>query len=301
VAAARPLPVPAPRARAGRALALRERESPSSLERLLGCSMSWALHYHGRLEPGLGGAPPPAPGPLLYGKLAHALLARVFAGGALDADAAAARAEHVVSTELAELCESLDLPRYQVERAALRQAVVDSARELGRLLAATGARVRGVELEDGRDLDGIAVGGRADLVLAAPDAVLDLKWSRSANRDRLVAGTALQLAVYAEIFATAQARPEVGYFILRTQELLGEPGSRLPGVQVPGIVPVRATWLGAARALAGRTGELAAGALSAPAADGTEVEARLEDGALVLAPGCSFCALGRLCGQAGCT
>src|SRR5690606_32154271 len=69
-------------------LAPTERESPSSLEQLLGCSLAWALQRVARLYPGLRGGPA-APGPLLYGTLAHHVIERVFASGALSpADAA---------------------------------------------------------------------------------------------------------------------------------------------------------------------------------------------------------------------
>ena len=81
-ASLRALPAPAPTARAGRALTARDPESPSSIERLLGCSLSWTLHYHGRLEPGLS-AGPGRPTPLLLSSLAHLILSQVFAEGPL--------------------------------------------------------------------------------------------------------------------------------------------------------------------------------------------------------------------------
>ena len=283
----RPLPLPAVAVSAGRPLALREQESPSSLGRLIGCSLAWALHYHGELEPGLSSGPA-GPGPLLYGTLAHHFMAEVFAGGALGPDEAAARAAAVVDAELSAMCEVLDLPRYQVERATVRQAIVESARELARLVAEKGARIRGVELEAIRSLEGVNVGGRADLVLAGPDIVLDLKWSRSDYRKRLNTGTALQLAAYAELHAEGDARPEVGYFILNRHELLG-------------TVAAGPTWRGAMAALGRRRQELAAGQLIAPAADGTEIESRLADDGLILAPECRYCSFGGLCGADNCT
>jgi len=294
----RALPTPGISIRTGTAIALREQESPSSLERLIGCSLSWALHYHGQLQPGLSEGPL-APSPPLYGKLAHHLLARVFGPGALSPEEAASRAEAMVDADLAGLCESLALPRYQVERAHLKQVIVDSARELGAFLTATGATVRGVELEASRTLAGIAIAGTADMVLSTPDVILDLKWGRTANREKLATGTALQLAIYAELLASGSTRPEVGYFAMKSQELFGEPGSVLPRVQIPGKAMASDTWHGTVTTLARRRTELADGILVAPAADGSEIESRLDGEGLHLAPSCSYCALGGLCGRRG--
>src|SRR5262249_31114941 len=162
----------------------------------LGCSLAWALHIRGRLLPGLA-VGPESPSPLLYGTLAHHVLAGVFAQGALPPDAAAAAADAMVDAELARHAENLGLPRHQAERATLRRAIVDSARELGRLMQQTGAEVRGVEMVATIDIDDAAYEGYADLVLSDPDVVLDLKWSGTSQRDRLRHGTALQLALYA--------------------------------------------------------------------------------------------------------
>ena len=292
-------PTPGMTIRTGTAIALREQESPSSLERLIGCSLAWALHYHARLQPGISDGPP-APSPLLYGKLAHHLLAQVFGAGALSPEEAASRAETIVDAELPGLCESLALPRYQVERTHLKQVIVDSARELGAFLIATGATVRGVELEASRTLAGIAVAGTADMVLSTPDVILDLKWGRTSNREKLATGTALQLAMYAELHANGSTRHEVAYFALNSQELFGEPGSVLPGVQIPGKATARDTWHGTLTTLARRRTELADGILVAPAADRSDIKPRLDGEGLHIAPGCDYCALGGLCGRAGC-
>jgi ATP-dependent helicase/nuclease subunit B len=295
----RPLPAPVLAVSAGRSLPLRESESPSSLGKLLGCSLSWALHYHGRLRPGLSEGPA-APTPLLYGTLAHHLLAKVFQDGALGPERAAEKAAAVVDAELSAICETLDLPRYQVERTAVKHAIVESARELGRILEASGARVRGVEVELHHTLDGVALRGFADLVLGSPDVVLDLKWGRTTYVEKLKTGTALQLAAYAQLLAGGSTPPEAGYFVLKRQELLGEPGSVLPGATIPGTTRSETTWRAAMVSLARRRRELEAGQLAAPAADGTEVAARLATDGLTLEPECVYCSLDGLCGRSGC-
>jgi hypothetical protein len=289
---ARPLPAPTPSVRTPAALPLRDPESPSSLERLIGCSLSWALHYHGRLQPGLSDGPG-APGPLLFGTLAHHVLALVLGGGPSGLDRGGAA---MIDAELDRAAEDLALPRYQAERTALRQAIGDSARALRAFVARTGAGVRGVELGAQRELDGVNVAGKADLVLEHPDLIIDLKWGKSSNKQRLVDGTALQLAAYAQLFADDAARPEVAYFFLGTQELLGDGAATLPGVTRAGPLRADDTWQGARRSLMRRRAEFGAGELCAPGADGAQIKPALGPDGLVLDP-CGYCPLGRLCGR----
>ena len=292
----RSLPVPASTVQAASPLPLRERESPSSLGTLLGCSLRWALTYHGRLRAGLG-AGPGAPTPLLSGTLAHHLLEMVFGQGSLDGAAAAARAEGLVDTELPRLAETLALPRHQAELTAVRQAVIRSARALGELLGATGATLHGVEVPLEGSVEGVGLGGTADLVMSSPAVVLDLKWGRKGCQDRLENGTALQLAAYATLHG---AGPDVAYFTLGSQELLAPVGTRLPGAMVVGTDSVEATWDGALVALGVRREELARGVLQAPASDGSDHKSRLVGGRLALAPDCGYCDFGGLCGQRRC-
>jgi hypothetical protein len=292
----RHVPSPALTASAGGPVALRELESPSSLEKLLGCSLAYALHYPAKLRAGLS-AGPAAPDPLLYGNIAHHLMELVFAGGALTQAEAIARAEALLDSGLEGLSESLTLPRYQVERTALRQAIVRSAGEIGALLTRTGATVRGVEMKAKGTLAGIPVEGTADLVLSDPDVVLDLKWGKSTYRDKLVDGTALQLAVYAELFRKGKRRPEVAYFALRSQDLFGEHGCTLPGATIPGGHRARDIWQGALINLEQRVAELERGELAAPGAEGEDVKVGLAGGQLVIGPGCTYCELGALCGR----
>jgi ATP-dependent helicase/nuclease subunit B len=295
-AQARPLPAPAPAARAAGPIALRERESPSSLETLLGCSLAWTLDYRGGLRAGLSDGPG-VPGNLAFGQLAHHFLALVFAEGPAGA---AERAAALIDRDLEGLCEALCLPRFQIERETVRQAVVASAAELAALVERTGATVAGVELEVTGTLGGVAVGGWADLVLADPDVVLDLKWGKSSNRRLLERGTAIQLATYAELLRRGGARPQVGYFILRTQELFAEAGSTLRDVAIPGRASADDTLAGMVAALAARVAELARGELHAPGAAGEEIEGELAGGHLTITPKCRYCEMAALCGRGGC-
>lgn len=277
-------------------LSLRAVESPSSLERLLGCSVAWALQYHGRVYDGFGAALG-APGPWLFGSLAHHVLGESLRTGVRDADAAAARAREMMVRELPGLCESLELPLYQLERTTLQHAIVTSARELGRLLEQTGAVVRGAEVAVRGAWDGLTMQGNADLMLAEPDMIIDLKWGISGQREKMEKGTALQLAAYAATQVTAH---EVLYLSLRTQELLGTAGCRVPGARRVGAVTAAETWSAGLVTVGRRRAELAAGSLHAPAADGSKVVQGLGPDALTVAPSCKYCRYGVLCGQAPC-
>jgi ATP-dependent helicase/nuclease subunit B len=295
----RPLSLPSPSLRTGKAIALRERESPSGLEDLLSCSLKWALKYHGKLYPG-GADGPDSPSPLLYGKIAHHVLAEVFAPPAgnsvRDADTAEARAVACVDQWLSSLSESLSLPRYQVERATTRRAVVQAARKIGELIASSGARVRGVELELTGVLFGLLVAGRADMVLAQPDMVLDFKWGQSRPSDALRSGTALQLGVYSALLSQNGTQTEVAYLILRNQALLAPSSSNVKGAQTLGRSPAQDTLSGAFATLAERQQQLAEGVLLAPPSDGSNIKSSLSNGRLTLSPRCEYCDFGVVCG-----
>jgi hypothetical protein len=206
----------------------------------------------------------------------------------------------LLDRDLAGLCESLSLPRYQVELTDLRLAIVESSRRLGALMAITGATVRSVETAAEATFGGVLVRGTADLVLSEPDVVLDLKWSATTSKAHMKNGTALQLAAYAELFALGETRPSVGYFILRSQHLLAERGSTLPDATFPGEHTAQDIWRGALPALAARLEELSRGELFAPGATNLEIEGTLAAGHLSLAPGCKYCQLSALCGRSGC-
>jgi hypothetical protein len=294
----RATPVPIEVAHVSRAIALRDRESASSIEQLLGCSLAYVLHYAGRLRGGLSRGPL-EPTPLLYGNLAHYVLAQVFVGGALTSESAATRASAIFDDELPGLAETLLLPDHQAERATVRRAVVESARAVASIVARTGAKIRGVELMLEGTFGPTAMSSRADLVLADPDHVIDFKWGTSTNRETLRAGAAIQLAVYADLARTGATLPGAAYLILGTQRLLATRGTELAGASV--LTPYSAEdILHAARAaLDTRVRELTAGHLVAPSAIEDAPKSQLASGVLRLAPSCGYCELEGMCGRRG--
>jgi ATP-dependent helicase/nuclease subunit B len=286
-------------ARAGRSLALRSVESPSSIERLLGCSLAWALEYPGGVRRGFASGPPD-PSPVLSGVIAHHLLAGLFSGEALRADEAARVAEARLEAELPRLCETLCLPDHQVERAELKSAVVRSAREIARVLERTGASVVGTEVVlRGGLLDGAILEGTADLLLANPDLVIDFKWGITSSRKRLASGSALQLAAYADLCRSGTVQPQVAYFIVNRQRMLAEPGTCLTDADCPGESSAAEMWRGVQGAIEKRRDELARGDLAAPGALEDPEDSALEDGVMRIAPACRYCELDTICGRRG--
>lgn len=294
-AVSRPLPQPFEVACTPAPIALREEESASSLEQLLGCSLAHTLRYRSKLRPRLA-APPVEPGPLLYGNIAHHILAAVFATGVSNPDEAAARADGLLDAELPRVAETLLLPDHQAERATLRRAVVAGARLVAKLIESTGGRLRGVEVPLAGQIGTTQVAARADLVLDAPEHVIDFKWGTSSQRESLRAGAAVQLAIYA---ALMRAGGKAAFVSVRDQRVLAPRGSAIPMASEPGAHTLEAMLAGVGAALADRIAALSRRELVAPGAVEDSPRSGLVDGVLYLAPKCDYCELGTLCGRRG--
>ncbi len=293
-------PLPEPRVEwNGPSVSLREVESPSSLEKLLGCSLRYALEYAGGLWPGRAGTLPG--GALLLGSVCHSILERVLARTGFTPDEAADEAERLFDTTGPFLGASLFLPGAERDRAVARHAVRDAARQLVGLAARLGVS----KVEEERALEapwpGGTVRGRADLVLSSPSAVVDLKWSKGIRRELLRNGGALQLAAYARLLAHEDgllALPPVAYYVLRDAVLLAQSESDFPGAEAVGGPPPREVWAAVeAAALAARE-RLARGELASPGLEQDEkARAALTDEGLFVPAPCGYCDRGALCGR----
>ena len=292
----RHLPHPFAEIRVAGPVTLTGEASPSSIEHLIGCSLSWFLERVGRVRAGVA-SPLSSPGPLLFGNLAHHVLARVFADGRVSEESAIRAATEVFESEIKTFSEALLLPDHQAERAEVKLAIVATAREIALILDRTGAEVRGVELPLTGMLGRVSTRGRADMLLTSPDIVIDFKWGTSKYRDRLEAGTALQLAAYAELARSTSSLPGVAYLSLRTQALLAAPPSVLPSARTPGVYSVDEMVAAAVAALEARLAELSSGSLFAPAALADFDRETISNGAMQLAPPCEYCGCGSLCGR----
>ena len=200
---------------------------------------------------------------------------------------------------LSQSAETMLLPDHQAERASVRRAILEAVDTVAALIATTGATIRGTELPLAGTIGAATVEGRADLVLADPDHVIDFKWGASTSRERLRAGAAVQLAIYSELARRGAAELGAAYLILRSRELLAAAGTELRGADVPGRHTVRDMLGGATSALGARVAELAMGALVAPSAREAAPRSQLAVGVLRLAPRCEYCALDGQCGRRG--
>ena len=291
----RPPPTPTTDWSTPAVLPMRDIESPSSLERLLGCSLRWTLDYHTPLRSGIADAPPGL-GPLLYGRLAHVALEQVFGSWPITPDDAASSAEQFFDDEVPQLASSLFLPRHRTERADVRHRIVESARYLARILEDGGAQIRAIEERFERQCGDFKVAGKSDLLLSTPNALIDYKWGKT-QVSRLEKGTALQLAANAYLCAHENGCPSVGYFTLRTQELTMEPDSGLNAAGECQETVAEETWAAALAAIDLRRDELTQRRLCSSAADGSESKHELVDGTLKIASGCDFCSFSSLCGR----
>lgn len=293
-------PLPEPRIDwNGPAVPLREVESPSSLEKLLGCSLLHALTYAGGLWPGRSGTLPA--GARLLGSVCHSILERVLARTGFTPDEAAEEAERLFDTTGSFLGASLFLPGAERDRAVARRAVRDAARHLVGLAARLGVSKVEVERQLEAPWPGGTVRGRADLVLTSPFGVVDLKWSKGNRRDLLRNGGALQLAAYARLLAHEdglRGLPPVAFYILREAVLLAQADGDFPDAEAVGGPPPRDVWAALESAALAARERVARGELGSPGpAQGEETAAALTDEGLFVPAPCKYCDYGALCGR----
>jgi hypothetical protein len=253
------------------------------------------------LQPGRSDPPPAVDQPLLLGRLAHRVLARVLeplrAGRPLAPEQAAAAARAELERETAGLL----LPGQQHIRKRLQLRLAAAAAGLVERIAAGGLRVAGLEHDLQGAAAGLALQGRIDLLLDGPPTVVDFKWSgERKKRDALADNTAVQLAVYAQL-ARPRADaplPAVAYHLIDGDRLLASEHARLPGAEaVPGAEPEHC-WAALAATAAAVFEALAAGRVAAPGNDeAPPSKDRIADGRLRLAPRCAYCDYSALCGR----
>ncbi|MBX3135319.1 PD-(D/E)XK nuclease family protein [Candidatus Obscuribacterales bacterium] len=213
-------------------------ESATSLQRLLGCPLNWMLEHKAKFK--FGHLLSISAGEQLAGNLAHAVFARVFN----DAKSGASHSTHAVQAAQAaqkyfdELCPKvaapLLLPGNSLERQRLRQAVVEGADSLARMIDDANFSKVICEVEENITLDGVSLTGRPDMVLIHPDNVdyvIDLKWTRRApyRRREISEGRAIQLALYATLINKGSGlATEGGYFMIAQKQLYSTSAKLFP-------------------------------------------------------------------------
>ena len=289
----------------------RDTTSATELETRLACPARWVMSYAARIQAGpIAGLPE---GHRLAGTFGHQVLQEVLGdGGPLPTpDAAEQAVRRVIDERLPLDAAPLALQARVQERIELTESLVRTARELVRDLATGGYRVVDMEARIQGEVDGRALSGRIDCLVAADDgaeAVIDLKHSgRDWYAHLLAEGRAVQLATYAEARRQQVGRqPAAAYLILSRAELLNPAGSSLRGIDptVPDAPSVGATWAAFSQALRAAEGWLTDGRVPVrPRQDrvdwppGAEivldpVTTRKGD----VPPPCSYCDLKLLCG-----
>ncbi|MET0409831.1 MAG: PD-(D/E)XK nuclease family protein [Polyangiaceae bacterium] len=204
----------------------REAESASSLEKLMGCPLSWTLHYQAGLRSATRHGIPR--GPLLAGKLGHRLFEELHLGGHLGGELRDVRqaAERTLDALIEREAAVLLVAGGSDERNQLRSELIEAAVALAALLREAELELVGVEVPVLATLGGRPLQGSIDLLLRSPsgeERVLDLKYGCGTYSDKLEQGHAVQLAVYAEARrqqSGAQELPPAAYFSLKQQRLL---------------------------------------------------------------------------------
>jgi hypothetical protein len=278
----------------------RQTESPSSLEKLIGCPLSWVLRHFGQLYGGVAASLPDLR--TLEGSLMHELMARLLLEGALRPGQAGKKAGALFDKEGPRLAAPLFLPGNQHRQARTRKALVDSAEQLAGIMKKAGLSPTKVEEEVSAPVKalGFTLKGYPDLVTNG--AVIDFKRGRAGHwLDSFRNGACLQLACYA--YAMAKGRKSAflpaGIFLLREARLLTNSPKVFPGadeIQGPSLGD---TWEGLVRAVSLRLTQLGKGEVASPGADPEGMspdKSCLADGCLELAPACGFCDYGTLCG-----
>lgn len=223
-------------------------ESASSFEHLVDCQLRWLLLDVLRISRGRVAE---IPGPdQLFGNLAHELANRVLpAGPAPDPDTVLARVEALFDELLGAIATPLQQPEYAGELASARVRIPAALAQLAQLLHGMGIAIVGTEVEREKAFaGGLAVRGRLDLLVrhsAGDEAVIDLKWTKSAKRRRneLAEGRAFQLATYGAIADPASPTPVPGgYYLLNQRRLVGLGDNPLVDDVVDASITLPETW-----------------------------------------------------------
>ena len=178
----------------------RAKESYSSIEKLLGCSLSWVLQYNAGLWSSRSFNIPQKQ--LLLGKLAHSVVDELFAKKKnWRPDEAQSFARECIADLIPKMAAGLLLPGSAPQLREAKDAIPASVFQLVSFLDEAGAVVEGTEVAVKAPFLEGSLTGIIDLLIKLPNgspAVIDFKWSLSPYfyRKRIVEGRALQLAIY---------------------------------------------------------------------------------------------------------
>jgi RecB family exonuclease len=292
-------------------LSAARRHSASSLDALLGCPLRWVLTYPAGLREGQIASI--GDGPLLSGTLGHRLVETLHQAGALREPAGLApHLDAHFERLLREEASVLLRPGMTFELAQLRRQLTDSVTALAEMISASKLTVVDVEsrvVVSWRDGE---LEGRLDLLLQdakGSEVVLDLKWGRKRYRDLLLAGQAVQLAVYAaarRIATNATSMPPAAYFCLSRGDVLAVECGSFVGARAIDGPALEETWAKLEKTVERVEATLAMGRIpvtglrnSRPLLESLLVPESDRTGYLDPDPGaaCEYCPHGAICGR----
>ncbi|MGC8536850.1 MAG: PD-(D/E)XK nuclease family protein [Rhizomicrobium sp.] len=273
----------------------REVESPSGLEKLLGCQLAWVLSYKAKLY-ARGPASLPNPNQMV-GTLLHEVMHQVFANGYANPPDAAAKAQTLFDRLVSEMASPLLRPENATLYGRARFGIGQAMADLTGKLATAKMTLASAEENFTRPLPEQAgnLTGRLDLLFKGPHGklVLDAKWTSSAKyyTARLAENRALQLAAYAWLVGNGTS---AAYYLLRQRRLLAADAYPFADAQIEGT-DLAHCWQDALADVADALNELKSGQVVAAAIEPPETNERR----LAIEAPCRFCNYTTLCGISG--
>ncbi|CAN5129868.1 PD-(D/E)XK nuclease family protein [soil metagenome] len=279
----------------------RVKESYTSLERMLGCPLSWTLEYQARMR--AGSLQTMSEDERLIGDFAHAAIARLFTESTeWQPEASKLRILAIMEELLPQLASSLLLPGNSVKLRKTKNTIAESTAHLIHILNAAQLKVQACEHTVDTAFGAGLFGGSIDILLRTAEekpAVLDLKWSRYPNtyRKKLIDGKALQLASYGwlmrdqddgENFAPA------AFYLLRQGRLFANNSDLFPAHIVNSDKPIEATWSQATVEYSNILNQLIAGNIVATGVIETTEDKEKSDS--LIEPPCGVCNFAHFCG-----
>lgn len=271
----------------------RERESPSSLEKMLGCPLAWTLQYRAGLYDNSSYSL--ADGFLLLGILAHACFEEFFRSGSwtLPQDRATTAATQIFERCLATRAGILLAPGRDRERLEAQSKTVAGMLDLAAMMTAGGWEF--VAAEETIETVDLAqpVRGRLDLHFRRSNKpseklIIDVKYVGKRRRvQELMRGAAIQLATYSRILRAGESWPKTAYYIVMTKDLLTVHGDVAPNLYRVNGEDERDVWGRIESAITATTERLGRGLIDV-GIDDENPSILAESGRVAPAP-CNYC------------
>lgn len=280
----------------------RETESSSSVERLLGCPLSWCFEYAAKLYPGAMQVLPDDE--RLFANIAHAAVDKLLSEQKRwQPDEARDRVEQVLTELVESIGPQLLAPGKATELYKRCSDLKHSFGVLISLINSAQLEIVGCELQRSREFGEAKFNGVIDLLLrdvSGRHIVLDLKWTKwhRYKQRQLAEGRAIQLAAYAWLQSTEESAEQVlgaGYFMLRQAELYYSQLTPFPEDCFVEGNELDILWERVVQKHRVSVGQMTEGhAVASGITDKIEVD---PSDAVLVAPPCRICSYGKLCGK----